>query len=692
MPSFPSLIGLLKRSSNLSDLANPATARQSLGLGALATQNFPRSNAVTITALGDSISAQSTFAPVNVPSPNIPQWHASTSYAANFVVQNGGCSFQASTAGTSGTGAGPGGNAYNQTDGGVTWQPLLPNVSKSGTSYLFWAEAFSNGRLVWDMSQGRGGTWLGVAKVYVTAPGQNYTNPTIALNGGATGTVQTDGAGHITGVTILSPGYNSAGSFTYALSDPTGSGAVLSIAAAASGAFATSGCRTADMAASLPDVAASAADIVVVHGGINDILNNVSYATITANLRTCYETLLNAGKKVIAVPPTPSTGLTMAQTAMLFRVQRFVMQYVRKEAQANPSGYNIALADWSGYYTDGTNASNYPIGGTGGTAGAMTQDGRHPSPRGAWYAGQVILQAAQQWLSSVPAYGFRPYSSYDAYDPVLNPSGNCLEGLPWAGSTAYVPGQLCNTAGYVYLCTASGISAASGGPSGTSSSIADGGVTWKFVGNARRSVFASGSGGYSNPATGVTFSGSVANGYTLYRIGGSATGTVAQSIESPWSNGQAGQRQVLTFSLGSGNNGELWDFFALATSPYANQGFTAADLGTASVYGEMEIEITNLANVTQLNLQAPTADGSMLCVTGPNGGGTGWHLPASSGEMLAWPNGGKLLLRSQPVLLAPSLASMTLLLQVGFDASGAAGTAAATIKINYVALRRAYVS
>jgi hypothetical protein len=96
--------------------------------------------------------------------------------------------------------------------------------------------------------------------------------------------------------------------------------------------------------------------------------------------------------------------------------------------------------------------------------------------------------------------------------------------------------------------------------------------------------------------------------------------------------------------------------------------------------------------MTQLNLQAPTTDGSMLCVTGPNTGGTGYHLPASTGEMLAWPNGGKLLLRTQPMLLAPSLSTMTLLLQVGFDASGAAGSATGTIKVNYVALRRAYVS
>jgi hypothetical protein len=692
MPSFPSLSGLLKRTANLADLTSPTTARQSLGLGALATQNFPRSTATTITALGDSISAQSIYAPMNAVPAAIPQWRPATAYALNFVVQNNGFCFQAGTAGTSGTGTGPTGNAYNQADGGVTWQPLLPNVVKNGTSYLFWAEVFSNGRLVWDLSLGRGGTWLGIAKVYVVAAGQAYTNPTITFNGGATGTVQTDGAGHITGVTILSPGYNTTGSYTYALSDPTGSGAVLSIAASGTGVFATSGCRTADMVASLTDAAASAADIVVVHGGINDILNNVAYPTIIANLRNCYETLLNAGKKVIACPPTPSTGLTMAQTATLFRVQRFVMQYVRKEAQANPLGYNIALADWTGYYTDGTNAQNYPIGGTGGTAGAMTQDGRHPSPRGAWYAGQTILQAAQQWLSAVPACGFRPYSSYDAYDPALNPGGNCMEGLPWVANTAYVPGQLCNAAGYVYLCTIGGTSAASGGPTSTSGSIVDGTVTWKYVANARRSVFASGSGGYSNPATGITYSGSLANGYTLYRIGGSATGTITQTIESPWSSGQAGQRQVLGFSLGGGTNAELWDFFAFATSGYANFGFTAADLGTASVYGEMEIEVSNIANMTQLNLQAPTADGSMLCLSGQNTAGTGWHLPASTGEMLPWPNGGKLLLRTQPMVLAPNLSNMTLLLQVGFDASGAAGSATGTIKVNYVALRRAYVN
>ncbi len=51
----------------------------------------------------------------------------------------------------------------------------------------------------------------------------------------------------------------------------------------------------------------------------------------------------------------------------------------------------------------------------------------------------------------------------------------------WVGSTAYAVDDLSTNGGEVYECTAAGTSAASGGPSGTGTSITDGTVTWRFA-------------------------------------------------------------------------------------------------------------------------------------------------------------------------------------------------------------------
>jgi hypothetical protein len=54
----------------------------------------------------------------------------------------------------------------------------------------------------------------------------------------------------------------------------------------------------------------------------------------------------------------------------------------------------------------------------------------------------------------------------------------------WAASTAYSAGdQVANDTNKIYRCITGGTSAASGGPTGTSTSITDGTVTWKWVGN-----------------------------------------------------------------------------------------------------------------------------------------------------------------------------------------------------------------
>lgn len=53
----------------------------------------------------------------------------------------------------------------------------------------------------------------------------------------------------------------------------------------------------------------------------------------------------------------------------------------------------------------------------------------------------------------------------------------------WSGSTAYSIGDKRVNGGNAYYCTVAGTSAASGGPTGTGSSIIDGTVTWKYITN-----------------------------------------------------------------------------------------------------------------------------------------------------------------------------------------------------------------
>jgi uncharacterized phage protein gp47/JayE len=53
----------------------------------------------------------------------------------------------------------------------------------------------------------------------------------------------------------------------------------------------------------------------------------------------------------------------------------------------------------------------------------------------------------------------------------------------WAGSTSYAIGARRSNSGKTYQCTVAGVSAASGGPTSTAVSIADGSVTWRHVGS-----------------------------------------------------------------------------------------------------------------------------------------------------------------------------------------------------------------
>lgn len=665
----------------------------------------------TISALGDSISARGGYWPGSAalaqgPSwrgtADVPAWSPSTAYVVGALVLNGGKVYRCTAAGTSASSGGPTGQAQSGiTDGGATWAYCASQQNRSGDSYLHWVDAFSLGALRWNAWQGYAGIAGSMVKAIVVAPGSGYAQgDVVTWASGASGYLNVSG-GAVQSVTITNPGYASTTGFgSAAITTAGGSGCLLSNVSQVAGTFGVPGCTTADMVARLPDCVASTVDIFVVHGGTNDLGAGASFAAITANLRTCYETLVGAGKRVIAMPilPRGTGGETTAQLALLRRVNKWIRAYARRETWANPNGVIVGLADVTRYFTDGTSSVGKPIGAAAAGNGAMTQDGLHPSPRGAQYMALAILDAAKAMgIAASPTTAAREAALNDGYNASANPGGNYLEAQPWTASTAYTVGQTVSNSGEIYCCQVAGTSASSGGPTFVGGTGTDGGVTWKWAGYSGRSLFASGTTSIAGTSGNVTLSGVSDKAWSIFHVqNGGASGTLAGAIETPWSDGQPGQRLALTFALTGGANTEQWEAYvmnlALAANDYGNQGVLQADLGVTAFVFEMEVEASNLANLTQLNLMVMDNASAFAfrCQSGGGayaGTGISTTLMKSTGEMLPYPNSGKVLLRTDPFVIPSGTTTLFAGLILGFDASTTA--ASATVKINHATLRKA---
>lgn len=647
-----------------------------------------------INGIGDSITGQQTYVPSG--QNNAPAWAQSTAYTSGQYAYANGNLYRSGGGTSNSSGSGPTGTSP-ATDGTITWTYVSPTATMSASSFLKWAQTFSMGRLLFDMTQGYGGCNGGFVKGFVVAGGSAYANnDTVTLNGGGTATLQISN-GVITGVTITNPGFPN-GPWTATINTSTGSGGILSFQADPSGTFATTGNRTQDMVASLPDALASNVKIFTVHGGHNDLANNVSYNTIISNLAIIYQTLAQAGRGVIAIPVLPGTGFAAYQNGCKEKVNRWIRAFCNGEKWANPNGITgVVLADPTGYFTDGTSFVGNPVGGSGGAAGAMTQDGIHPNPRGAMYIGWTIWEAAQAFLNPAPLYSPRPYSVNDGYSPSYNNGGNMLEGIAWSASTAYVVGdKVSNDTSPVktYYCVTAGTSAGSGGPTGTGSNITDGSAHWAYTGMpAGTSVFM-GTAGTLTAATGITYqSGSVlASGWASTRIQGTGAGTINAYIESPWGNGQAGQRQVLEFSLGSGAANELWEIYQFGNGNNVLWGIQPSDLGVTAAYAEAEIELSNLANFCGVFIEVLDAGGIGSWQDGAVAGSAGNHQMQSQGEMIPYPNNGKMYLRTPNLVFPPNMSEPIIVIRFIWDCSGGAGSATGTFKINYAGWRRANIA
>lgn len=185
----------------------------------------------------------------------------------------------------------------------------------------------------------------------------------------------------------------------------------------------------------------------------------------------------------------------------------------------------------------------------------------------------------------------------------------------------------------------------------------------------------------------------------MARLSGSAAGTIVCAIENPWSNGQIGTRQSLVFSLGSGGAGgnELWKITVPQFGPNY-YGIPATDYGVGQYYIEAEIELSGVANLTQVSAEifdnGTAFYRNQVGLYVNNGTSSTLTMMSSASEMLPLPNNGKMLLRSgaAPIPATGLFTSFYPQLMFAFNAGGAAGSATLTVKINWWAIRRANAS
>lgn len=656
-----------------------------------------------INGLGDSITGRNQYHPFDIDYTQTiaPLWAATTGgwIVGNIMRNSQGTLYYCSAITTGITGSSePTATSGSVSDGGVTWQLYQPYVAKDASSFLAQCEFMSNGRLVLDLSNGYAAPEFSLVKMFIIDGGSNYTAPTISFTQpGVAATLQTTN-GVITGYTITNAGRFATGTLDYTISDATGSGAVLSLFHTNSGTFGVSGCRTRDMVARLADVCAANFDICTVLGGTNDLTLDVTsfsvldaqYAITVANLKTCYETLVNAGKVVVAIPILPRTGLAAFRLAFVNRVNNWIRAYARKEVWANPRRIGILLADCQVEFTDSTTPFS-PVGGSGGSD-AYTTDGLHPSPAGAQVIACAVIRALEPIIGRNPTYPARCGSYGAGYDLTYNKDGNILEGLAWTGNTAYGLGSLVtnDSGARVYRCTTAGTSAGSGGPTGTGGSIADGTVVWGYVREAKMSVFGSGTAGTQTAATGITYVGSVATGYTLARAAGAGTDTVTITcaIENPWSSGQKGTRQSLDFAFSAGVVNSQYRLLILSATTGA-LGIQSSQINNDLFTLEVDLEVTNASKMYMPFIQLFNNSNILSCYAGYGVNTTvnaGREMLPSTGNPVVTPNNGRFFLRTQPTKLPVGTTNIFAALYLGWNSSGGA-TATGTVKINYVNLK-----
>lgn len=151
----------------------------------------------------------------------------------------------------------------------------------------------------------------------------------------------------------------------------------------------------------------------------------------------------------------------------------------------------------------------------------------------------------------------------------------------------------------------------------------------------------------------TTFTGNVADNFSLSRLSGAGTEIVAsKEAASAGYGSEGGDRQVLTVSTLSGDVG-----FILAG---ADLGAPPAGLVGQQVFGQFEVELASMVGNTSLNVFLQYWNGAENIVT--------YALNSGTGAVIPWPDG-KLLLKT-PEFTLTGAQSLQILVSGGFNSGG----------------------
>ena len=186
--------------------------------------------------------------------------------------------------------------------------------------------------------------------------------------------------------------------------------------------LAVGGYRTADMLGQLPALFNRNPDIVFIMGGTNDIIDGNDFATITSNLNSIYDQLMERGIIVIALPILPRGGASDWPDSTKRLLHHRINHWIREQAYARPG--MLVIDPYKDFVdpttTNGDVRSNYTV------------DGLHPSIIGGYAMGEQAVLILSDILPPRRS-GF--YSPSDTYNATQNPCGNLLTNGALSGTS-----------------------------------------------------------------------------------------------------------------------------------------------------------------------------------------------------------------------------------------------------------------
>ncbi|MEI6730106.1 MAG: SGNH/GDSL hydrolase family protein, partial [Pseudomonadota bacterium] len=420
-------------------------------------------------------------------------------------------------------------------------------------------------------------------------------------------------------VTTQGSGFTSLPTLTG--TDGTGSGANLQAVIGGTGTLGVGGETSTQTLNRLADIVNSPADIVFICSGTNDLTNGISAATTKANLQTIFDTLIGIGKFVIYCPDQARSWWSTLTAPQIINARRQLYNVKRWACQYAILANSTNINNSKRIMiVDGDDFWVDATSSNGDPQTIMTSDGLHWSQASAQAMG---LKMAQQLAPLLGLYGNPPanvVSQADVYDATYNPDG--VLNFGWL------------------------MNATSAAPTA--------------------------------PLTGLK-----AGNFNAFRVSGSATGTMACSVETARTDGLSGNRQVITFSLGTGTNAEKFSF-GITNSLLSAYSINVGD----TIVVECDMWLSGQANVNVLLLELNITNGVSTIMQAYDGDTTRSVLPASGAYLALSGDSTPMTFKTPPIVIPAGATNFTCYATIGLDASGGAGSATAVWKIGNFRIRK----